>query len=89
MNIIVFTKHRGSSRQFDLKRPATFAIFACSLLAVTGILFSVGFLTAANQRHIDPDRRVVELQAEIDARNRAEATAFALRQSAGDSTSPG
>ncbi len=70
MNIIVFTKHRGSSRQFDLKRPATIAAVTFVLLALSGLLFSVGFLTAARQQHVDPDQRVVELQAQIDARDR-------------------
>lgn len=70
MNIIVFTKHHGSSRQFDLKRPATLAAFAAGLLGVASAVFFVGFLIAAKQHHVDPDQRVIEMQATIDSQRR-------------------
>ncbi|MFK7885621.1 MAG: M23 family metallopeptidase [Gammaproteobacteria bacterium] len=70
MNIIVFTKHRGSSRQFDLKQPATLGGFVAGCLALVGILFATGYLAAARQHHIDPDQRLIELQATIDSQRR-------------------
>ncbi len=70
MNIIVFTKHRGSSWQFDLKQPKALASTLGVLLAVAGVLFTSGFLMAARMHQVDPDQRVIEMQATIDSQRR-------------------
>lgn len=70
MNIIVFSKPHGSSRQFDLKRPATLAALAGAVAAVAGVVFLAGYVVAANQHHVDPDQRVIEMQATIDSQRR-------------------
>ena len=70
MNIIVFTKHRGSSRQFDLKHPTTLAGFVGLAVAAVGVLFTSGFLIAANRHQVTPDQRIIELEATIDSQRR-------------------
>lgn len=69
MNVIILTKGRGSSRQIDLKRPRPLAIALTCALLVAGIVFAGGYLLAANTIHIDPDVRVVELEAVIEQRD--------------------
>lgn len=70
MNIIVFTKHRGSSRQYDLKQPATLAGFVGLVLGAVAVLFTSGYLIAANRHQVAPDQQIIELQATIDSQRR-------------------
>ncbi|MEM6640938.1 MAG: M23 family metallopeptidase [Pseudomonadota bacterium] len=70
MNVIVFTKHRGSSWQFDLNQPKSIAAAALVLAIVTSILFLAGFLVAARMHQVDPDQRIAELEATIDSQRR-------------------
>jgi len=70
MNIIVFTKHRGSSQQFDLKQPSTLGAAVAGVVGLVAVLFGSGYLLAANQHQVDPDQRIIELQATIDSQRR-------------------
>ena len=68
MNVIIFTKSRGSSRQIDLKRPRTFLSFLGIVGAIAGAVFLTGYFYAGHTIHIDPDVRVVELEQVISNR---------------------
>ncbi len=70
MNIIFFAKNSGSSQQFDLKQPRTLASLVSICVAIVGVLFACGYLLAANRHHVDPDQRIIELQATIDGQRR-------------------
>ncbi|MDH3588006.1 MAG: M23 family metallopeptidase [Gammaproteobacteria bacterium] len=68
MNVIIFTKSRGSSRQIDLKRPRTFFTALAFVAAVAAVVFLTGYVYSARTIHIDPDVRVVELEQVIESR---------------------
>ena len=68
MNVIVFTKGRGSSRQLNLFSPK-FLLAGLTVLALgAGAVFVGGAAFALKTMQVDPDVRVVELQQELDAR---------------------
>lgn len=69
MNVIIFTKSRGSSRQIDLKRPQTFLTALGIVGVLAAVVFVSGYIYSANTRVIDPDVRVVELQQEVGSRD--------------------
>ncbi len=67
MNVIIFTKSRGSSRQIDLKRPRTLFAALVVMAAVGAMIFAGGYFYSAQTLQVDPDVRVVELEQVIDS----------------------
>lgn len=67
MNVIVFTKRRGASRQIDLLHPKVAAKISGVAVLVCGLLFGIGFVTAAKLTKVDPDVRSQQLLTTIDA----------------------
>lgn len=70
MNIIVFTKRRGHSSQFELTRGANLIKAALGVAVVAGGIFLSGFLYAAKQIEVSPDHRIVDLESTIDDQRR-------------------
>ncbi len=68
MNVIVFTKGRGSSRQLNLKSPKFLIAGLFAVTVVAGAVFAGGAAFALKTMQVDPDVRVVELESELDAR---------------------
>lgn len=67
MNIIVFSKNRGSSRQVDLLTPSALAVAALAFAIVLSVAFAGGYGYATKTLHVDPDVRIVELQRQVEA----------------------
>ncbi|MEL7448280.1 MAG: M23 family metallopeptidase [Pseudomonadota bacterium] len=65
MNIILFSKSRGSSKQVDLLTPSVLSLAALVVAGVLAVAFAGGFLYASNTLHVDPDVRIVELEAQV------------------------
>ncbi len=68
MNVIVFTKGRGSSRQLNLVSPKIIGSVLLVVLAIGGAAFAGGIYYAAEYLRVDPDVRVVQLTEKLDAR---------------------
>lgn len=66
MNVILFTKIKGSSRQIDLKQPRIVLLSLAFVAVVAGAVFGGGYFYAGKTLQIDPDVRVVELEQVID-----------------------
>lgn len=65
MNVILFTKSRGSSRQIDLKQPRIMLTTLALVSLIASAVFVTGYYYAGQTMQIDPDVRVVELKQVI------------------------
>ena len=80
MNIIVFSRHQGRARQFDLRSPVFIAVFATIALVLFGGVFAAGSWIGAKWAESQPARQLSKWAAELGSQREQVAAAREVLQ---------